>query len=127
MEKLDLPPEILEQLEQKKSQEISRILSIAEESDIGFEEYLKYIEHLDETLSLADEIYLIRDESSDRFYSFIKHFKNYSYYVLCLKEKLAVDGEEKTMYLPILSFPSRGVKLYEFYSNGEVIKKNLIN
>lgn len=126
---IDLPFEILEQIDQKKSQFLAELLSNRLDADIQYEEFFLYDKFLEQTLDDPDEIYDREDNHGEELSTYIKSFQqgpeSFFYIVLCWKCRVEhVDGD---VLVPILSFPSIDQGLYKDYAKGKKTKMHVKN
>lgn len=124
----DVDPELIEQIEHKKSTLLAEHLERRQEVDIPFENFDIYMEFVDKTLNEADEIFKTTDRVSESYLTYIKAFDrdgiSFFYIVICLQT--TVD-EENDLVIPVFSFPTIDGKLSEYYRKGEMISGNLRN
>ena len=120
-QEIELPPELLEQMDLKKSQLLAELLAARDSSDIDFEEFMDYEKFLSSTLDNPDEIYEIIDEQGELMATFIKSFKEgqFCFYYVAICWKCDLVGVNEQILVPILSFPSTDNKLYQDYAVGE--------
>lgn len=117
-------------IEQKKSQELSVLLTKQIGSDIQIDQHYLYEKYLDRTLEEPDEVYEYKDEIGDKLYIYSKAFNINSlcfFYIAIvhfLKSDTAVD---KDVVIPILSFPTIDSSLYKFYQSGVRLSGTLKN
>lgn len=121
---VEIPPEVLEELDSKKSEYLAQLLQNRQEVDIPFELFGKYDDYLPLTIEDPDEIYSKEDIAGDEVQTYIKSFQAFGeaffYVVICMK--IAVKKpEDHEALLPILSFPSTDQGLYKDYAVGERI------
>jgi hypothetical protein len=126
---LELPPEVMEEVERKKSEYLAELLAARSPSDIEFEEFPSYEQYLPMTLEDPDEIYEREDNSEENLSTYIKSFQQggmgFYYVVLCWKCDLkGVDGD---VLIPVLSFPSVDNELYKEYALGNRTKGQVKN
>lgn len=124
LEEINLPSELVEDLELKKSEYLALYLERRSEEDIELEEFPTYDQFLGLTLDDPDEEYLNEDEAGDEIMTFIKSFqmngKSFFYIASCIR--MAIPNMKEKVMIPILSFPSNDQELYKFYAVG--VKKN---
>lgn len=124
LEEVNLPADLVEDLELKKSEYLADFIERRNDSDIEIELFTEYEQYLNLTLDDPDEEYMQEDDAGDEIMTFIKSFqmngKSFFYIACCVKLTL-VQVKEKVM-IPILSFPSIDQELYKFYAVGA--KKN---
>lgn len=124
LDEINLPAELVEDLELKKSECLAQLLERRVDTDIAIDDYPKYDQFLSLTLEDADEEYTSSDESGDTVITFIKSFhmngKSFFYIATCIS--LELQNVSETVMIPILSFPSVDNNLYKYYAVGE--KKN---
>jgi hypothetical protein len=126
----DIDPQLLEDLEQKKSNYLSQLLSHRSEDDIAFEEYPNYDKYVRQTLNDPDEVYEKEDDDNDYVLTYIKSYQDqkssFFHIVLAIKLDEDIDSDEDILF-PILAFPSRDGQLYKMYRQGERISGGLKN
>lgn len=126
---VELPGEVLEQLEQKKSSYLASLLQFRTDEDIDYDEFIEYEQFLSLTLEDPDEVYEMTDDDSDDISTFIKSFQfqrgTFFYVVVCWKCHIKSLGEQ--MLIPILSFPSIDQTLYQEFAVGERVVGQLKN
>lgn len=122
----EVEPEILEELELRKSTALADLLSMRSDDDISFEEFIDYESYLSSTLEGPDEIF---DDSEDELSTYIKSFKrddfSFFYVVVCWKSPQVKDNHQ--LLLPIIAFPSIDQDLYKHYAVGERTNKIVKN
>lgn len=126
---IELPTEVLEEIEQKKSQYLAELLASRSDSDIQFEEFVLYDKYIQPTLEDPDEIYENEDNGGEEVSTYIKSFQqgqeSFFYIVLCWKCQVEdVDGD---VLVPVLSFPSINQDLYKEYAIGTRTKGQVKN
>lgn len=124
MDEINLPAELVEDLELKKSEYLAQLIERRNDSDIPIEEYPNYDQFLSLTLEDPDEEYSDTDDNGDKVMIFIKSFQmngnSFFYIATCLG--LELPNITETVMIPILSFPSVDTELYKYYAVGH--KKN---
>ncbi len=129
MEEHEVPTEIIELLDSKKSSFLAEMMIHRKENDIEFEKFHLYDKYINLTLEQADEIYEFEDDEGDILNTYIKSFQidgmGFYYVVICLP--FSVSEKDKQAFLPILSFPSIDNDLYPIYAKGEMLNKKLKN
>lgn len=120
-QEVELPAELIEQMELKKSQLLAQLLAARESSDIDFEEFIDYEKFLTSTLEAPDEVYEKHDDEGEVMATFIKSFKEdlFCFYYVAICWKCSVDGIKDQVLVPILSFPSTDHELYQDYAVGD--------
>ncbi len=123
LESVKIPDEALEDLEQKKSEQLALLLERRKDADIPFETFSVYDDYLTLTLEDPDSIFNFEDEAGDELVNYIKSFqkfrKDFYYVVTCQKLEITDEGSTKLALLPVISFPSIDKDLYKFYAIGE--------
>lgn len=124
-----IPPEVIETMERKKSHILSELMLNSSEHDINIEDYTKYDKYLELTLEGPDEIYAKDDEEGDELHTFIKSFMvgETSFFYVVIVYPLEVSELENMAYLPILGFPSIDEAMYPIYASGKRINESLKN
>lgn len=124
----DIDPEILEQIELKKSHMLAFHLSHRKEVDIPYEAYEMYVEFIESTLENPDEAYSSVDDHGEDHITHIKAFDrdgiSFFYIAICIK--VSVD-EDSDLMIPVYSFPTIDGALCDVYRNGNKISGNLKN
>ncbi len=127
---LEIPTEILESVELKKSNFLALLLQSRDESDIEYEKFFLYEKNTVTTLEDPDEIFKHRDEENDTLLTYVKSFPedngNFFYIVVCMKVDLDSSADDDVL-IPIISFPSTDPNLYMKYATGERISGNIKN
>jgi hypothetical protein len=117
---LKISADIVEELEQKKSSFLAKLLSFQKNDDIPTEKYPQYESHLEETLDVPDEVYFKEDEDGDGMYTYVKALveKSHSFFyiVVCMNIDIADEGEQ---LIPIFSFPTKDSTLCQKLEFGE--------
>lgn len=130
MESLQLDPEIITGLENKKSILIAELLQDRNDKDVPFEEFYLYEEVYQATLETPDEVYWRQDDDGDILYTYIKSHERdgiaYYYFVICMKVAAEWKGMHETL-LPVLSFPSTESDIYKKYRLGEIVSGITMN
>lgn len=123
----ELPLELIETLDRKKSLFLAELLSYRDDDDISFEFFMDYEKYLQDTIQNCDESYAFFDDEGDEIFTFIKSFMvdGESFYnmVLCYPFKI----QNGIQMVPILSFPSIDDSLYPHYIRGRKINEKLKN
>lgn len=128
--RVDIPSEVMESVELKKSEYLAQLLEVHSDKDIAFEQFGAYDDYLPLTLDDADEVYEQEDDAGDKIKTFIKSFvankMTFFYVVICLDMELSEQGHNSAL-LPILSFPSADKELYKLYARGRRISSMIKN
>lgn len=121
----DIPMELIETLDRKKSLFLAELLSHRNDEDISFELFMDYEKYLKDTMRSCDETYAFEDDEGDEIFTFIKSFlvDDESFYTIALCYPYKV--KQGIQMLPILSFPSRDDDLYPHYIRGRKINEKL--
>lgn len=131
LESVRIPEEALEDLEQKKSEQLALLLERRKESDIPFETFNIYDDYLSLTLEDPDSVFHFEDEAGDKLVNYIKSFqkfrKDFYYVVTCQKMEIKEGELTKLALLPVISFPSIDKNLYSYYAVGLSENKRLKN
>ncbi len=111
--------ELIQSLENKKSQLLSEVIIERKDSDIPIEFFSEFDEFISETMDLPDEVYSMTDIEGDKIFYFLRSFsnpkfKNFYYIVISLELKT----DETVTYIPILSFPTNDIFVYQNYRRG---------
>ncbi len=111
-------------IEHKKSIFLAKLLEDRVQTDIKYEDFMKYEEYSRSTLENADEIYTQIDEEGDDVLIYIKaHEKDevpFYYFIICMQ--VEIDEEQHLdALLPIISFPSIDGELYKKYRKGRLV------
>lgn len=118
---VELPAELMEELEQKKSHQLANLLQLRKDEDIDYGEFMDYEAFLPQTLEDPDEVYESMDDEGDEISTFIKSFQYHKgaffYVVLCWRCEVKSMNEQ--MLIPILAFPSTDQQLYAEFAIGE--------
>lgn len=126
VDNFEVEPDILEELELKKSSALADLLSMRSDHDISFEEFIDYESYLSSTLESPDEIF---NNNEDELSTYIKSFKrddfSFFYVVVCWKSPQVKDNHQ--LLLPIIAFPSIDQGLYKHYAVGERSNKIVKN
>lgn len=129
---LNLSKELIDHIEQKKSVFLAMVIQNKSEKDISFEEYPVYQKYLSNTMSEPDEIYELKDNEGDTFFSYIKTFEfngNSFYYIsLCVRDpSVEVKPELNESVFPVVSVPTTCANLYKFFKSDLIITKSIKN
>ncbi len=129
LEQEGIPPEVIEEVELKKSELLAQMMQVRSIGDIELEEFPNYDSYLEKTLSLPDEIYEFDDDAGDTIHCFLKSFKlgETSFFYVVLAMIYQESGQNKTFYIPILGFPSVDEKLYGNYAQGKKLNQGFKN
>src|SRR5690606_12771157 len=118
---VELPAEIIEELDLKKSSYLATLLGNRADDDIAYDEFMDYEQFLPLTLEDPDEVYDRTGEDADEISTFIKSFQyaggTFFYVVVCWK--CQVKNFQERMLIPVLSFPSTDQDLYHEFAIGE--------
>ena len=121
-DEIQLPPEVMEDLELKKSEYLASLLQNRSEEDIPFENFGDYDEFMAKSLEDPDEVFTKEDEAGDKIRTYIKSFKVrgqvFYYVVVCISVPLK-ELENQEALLPVIGFPSTDQTLYKEYAVGE--------
>ncbi len=121
---VEIPPEVLEDLDLKKSEYLAALLQNRKDEDIPFEMFGKYDDYLALTIEDPDEIYSKEDKAGDEVQTYIKSFQAFGeaffYVAICVKISVKKPEDHEAL-LPILTFPSTDQDLYKAYALGERI------
>lgn len=124
----EIPEEILEEIELKKSTFLAHILQLRSDEDISLEDFYNYDNYLESTLSDPDEIYEYIDEDQEVLKIYLKSYViegNSFFYVAVL---MSVEDETHVeLSLPILGFPSSDQNLYKYFATGKRLNVTLAN
>ena len=122
-QEVELPAEVIEQMELKKSQLLAQLLAAKNPSDIDFEEFIDYEKFLTSTLENPDEVYERLDDEGELMATFIKSFKEaeFCFYYVAICWKCNLEKVSEQVLVPILSFPSTDNELYQEYAVGDKI------
>lgn len=123
-----IDPEIIEQIEHKKSQFLAEHMGIRSEADIPFENFDLYMDYLGPTIEAPDEVYRFEDEDGEMLQASIKaHEKDgVSFFYIVISFSLPSD-DNRELILPVMSFPTVDGKLCEHYRKGEQVSGTLKN
>ena len=129
-EEIEVPQEVMDRVEQKKSELLATLLNERSSADIPYDNFHLYEQFLNATLEDPDEIYRDIDKEGEEIFTYVKaHDKegvSFFYFVLCLN--LGDDYTESgAAILPVLSFPSLDGQLSHEYRKGEKISGELKN
>lgn len=124
LDEIQLPAEIVEDIDLKKSELLAELLERRSDTDIPFENYPDYDDYLSLTLDDADDEFQSEDKSGDDIITFIKSFKkdNKAFFYIAICLRVTIPTTNDIALLPVLSFPSTDESLYTHYAVGE--KKN---
>lgn len=124
LEEINLPSELVEDLELKKSEYLALFIERRQDDDIELEKFPEYDQFLGLTLEDADEEYIAEDDAGDDIMTFIKSFQmnGLSFFYIACCVRLTIPNMAEKVMIPVLSFPSTDQELYKFYAVGE--KKN---
>lgn len=130
MQEMDVPQEVIDSMEQKKSTFLAELIKHRLPSDIAMEDFPLYESFVTETLQRPDEIFQYEDEEGRKVYTYIKFCEknkiSFYSFVICLK--ISADEEtEEDILVPLLSFPSLDVEMYHRYRKGEQMVGGLKN
>lgn len=127
-EPIDILPEGIQGLEQKKGQILAQQLELRIESDIAFDQFNLYEQFFDLTIEEPDEVYKWLDDYGDTLLTYIKAHNqgntSFFYYVIMLKvdPRWVVNPEQgKDVLVPVLSFPSVDGQMSAFYRRGDLL------
>ncbi len=122
----NVPSEIFETIELKKSTLLAEMLTSRSMHDIAFEDFPSYEEYFQKTLEDPDEVFEKNDEDGDPIHTYIKSFKMGDESFFYIVVGLYFEAEE-SMVIPIISFPSVDKKIYPHYAVGNKIINKLKN
>ena len=126
---IELPADIMDSLDLKKSTFLAELMLHRKDEDIQFEQFHLYDEYLSQTLEKPDEIYEFVDEEGDSLNTYIKSFKldSKAFYYVVICYPYTIIEENKKALLPILTFPSIDNELYPLYAKGNKLNNQLKN
>lgn len=129
LNQFQIPPEVIETMERKKSHLLSELMMNIKPHDIAIEEYVHYDQYMETTINDPDEIYSIEDEEGDELCTYIKSYKlneNTFFYIAIV---YPFESEElgQKVYLPIMGFPSVDEEVYKIYASGKKLNDSLKN
>jgi len=130
MEEMDVPQEVIDAMEQKKSSLLADLIKFRAPSDIPIEDFHLYDNYVTETLQRPDEIYQYLDDEDRKVYTYIKYCEKdqISFYSFVICMKVSADAEtEEDVLVPLISFPSLDVEMYKLYRKGEQMVGGLKN
>lgn len=117
---LELPEELFQSVEKKKSEYLAQMLSLRGDDDIPFEDFVEYESYIEQSLSQPDEVYELVDDEDDFIVTYVRSFvekkKSFFYVVVCMKIQ---SQQTQEIMLPIITFPSMDPSLYQKYKLGE--------
>jgi hypothetical protein len=121
LDEVSLPVEVVDDIDQKKSEYLADLLERKKEIDISFEEYPLYDDYITLTLDEPDHEYHSEDKAGDKIFTFIKSFQkngqSFFYIVICLR--IDIPESDNSALMPVITFPSIDDDLYKFYAVGE--------
>lgn len=119
-EQQEIPSEVLEEVEQKKSQLLAEFMVERKVGDIPFEDFANYDSYFEKVFALPDEVYEFEDEAGDSLNVLIKSFQlgdvAFFYAVIAYPYILS---EKQVHYIPIIGIPSVDEELYMKFSKGK--------
>lgn len=126
---VEIPSEILEEIELKKSQYLADLLDKRKDSDIAYEDFLKYESYLSLTLDDPDDVFQHENDSGDNILTYVKSFqyngKSFFYMIICWSFDL--DKVADNVLVPVLAFPSLDNDLYNEFAVGDKLDEKLKN
>ena len=125
----EVPSEVLESLEGKKSVLLAEMMQVRSDHDIPFEQFLEFNQFLDSTMEDPDEIYEYEDMEGDLIHVLIKSYKKMetSFFYIVIAMPYRLDQTNHLALLPILGFPSIDENLYPNYTKGVKLNSTLKN
>jgi hypothetical protein len=129
LDEVQLPAELIEDIELKKSEHLALLLERRKETDIDFEQYPLYDDYLSLTLEDPDDEFHGEDEAGDHIITSIKSFKkdNRAFFYIAICLQVDIPGTDEMALLPVLSFPSDDDDLYTFYAVGDRKNNRITN
>jgi len=125
---INLGGETLEQLENKKSQYLARLMTDRKDDDIPIEDFHNYEHFFSKTAQDPDEIYTTRDDQGDEILTYIKAYeknKRSFFYLILFLVMNKTESKDASQLIPIISFPTTDGDVYKQYKNGELVAGNL--
>lgn len=124
-EEIKLSQDSIEILEQKKSEELARLLeNRSDEDDIDYNLFPMYEKFLPQNLEEPDEVYK-KIEDDEVTLTFIRSYKedslDFFYIVICM-EMAIEEIPDNDVLVPVIGFPSTDKDLYLQYAAGEKIQ-----
>ena len=122
-----LSEEDAEWLGLKKSEYLSKLIELLGPTDIGFEEYHKFDDHLRGTIQDADRAFTSEDDGRE-LRTFVKSYmdgQNFHQVVVGVIIKDSKNNSE--VFVPILIFVSRDAEVVKAFSTGNSQKSPVLN
>ncbi len=125
----EIPADIIELLENKKSQILAQMMQERSPGDIAIEDFTSYDKFLEQTIENPDEIYEYEDAEGDVLNNFIKSFKvkELSFFYVAILYPYQIEKTGDKAVLPIMGFPSVDNNLYPNYALGKNLNEKLKN
>jgi len=124
-QEINIDPETLELLENKKSICLANLMTNRSDEDIPLEKFHDYEPFFQKTMENPDEIYSSFDNANDEILTYImaheRNHQSFFYFILFLVTK-PNEQKVKNKFLPIISFPSSDGEVYKEYKVGTAIK-----
>ncbi len=122
--------QLLQDLDQLKSEILAEHLVIRTDVDIAFENFQEYDFCIEETITKPDEIFEYKNKLGMTILHYLKSFvaknnSNFYYIVIALKKSTEIEGENDVY--PVFTFPTRDDKLFMLYRKGERLNSILKN
>ncbi len=122
-----IPEDVAEWIGLKKSEYLSKLIQLQTPGDIGFEEYTRYERFLAGTIERPDRTYE-RSEDDQILRTYVRSYDQDELFHQVVIGVLIEDKELKgSVFIPVLSFVSRGAELVREFSVGRVIGASTLN
>jgi hypothetical protein len=125
-EKFYLTEEMMEWVELKKSEYLSKLIMNVTPDDFPFEVYSQFNHQIPETLEAPDKVFK-RKEDGQEVRSYLKTFFQDTSYSQMVIGAVVLDQGGTEIFVPILSFVSRSAELVHLFCEGEVITRPTLN
>lgn len=122
-----IPEEIAEWIGLKKSEYLSKLITLQTPEDIGFEQFPAFDKFLSGTIEQPDKIL----EGSDDGQTLRTYFKTYSensgFHQVVIGVMIQDKSSKDNVFIPIISFVSKDSELVKNFSQGVVIKGHTLS
>lgn len=126
MDDFYLPEDLVEWVAQRKSELLSRLITLVEADDFSFEDHHRFEDHLPLTLARPDLTFDRRDDGH-QVRTFIRSYADPEFFQQIVIGVFFPDQNGEEVFLPILTFVTRKENLVREFCQGEPSVKPTMN
>lgn len=122
-----IPEEIAEWIGLKKSEYLSKLITLQSPTDIGIEEFHKFDRYIQGTIEEADRT-LQAEVDGNLVRTYLRTYgEEKTFHQIVIGAVIKNKGTKDEIFVPILSFVSRNHELIKEFCQGEVINRPTLN